>query len=270
MSVDELRWGSVSTSIFSKIAIGAARLKLIRGGIRDSILRLAAKFDPSIDCELDGLKVRAYYSDNMTERGIAIRNTRGDTSVIEKIVSQLNPGDVFFDVGANIGWISLNAARQVGPAGRVIAIEPIPELQRRMAFNASANGLDNITIIPSAVGDEMGKTVLHVNASQQGMSSIAAQDGFTQVSVSITTLGQIVRENGITRIDAMKIDSEGHEDRIILPLIEQEPKALWPKRILMEVRHRDRWERDCVSVLMKVGYKQIWSDHSDALLELNS
>ncbi len=268
MVVDELAWGSSKPSLFPKLAITAARLKLIRGGVRDSILRLAAKFDPTVDCELDGLKVRAHYSDNMTERGIAIRTTRGDTTVIEKLVDPLKEGDTFFDVGANIGWISLNAARRVGPTGRVVAIEPIPELQRRMAFNAEANGLENITIIPSAAGDEIGETVLHVNAAQQGMSSIAAQSGFDELTIQIRTLSQIAKDTGITRIDAMKIDSEGHEDRIILPFVETEPKQLWPRHLLLEVRHADRWKRDCISCLVDAGYKLVWKDHSDALLDL--
>jgi FkbM family methyltransferase len=270
MTVDNLAWGYEKPSLFPKLAIAAARLKLIRGGIRDSILRHAAKFNPSIDCELDGLKIRAYYSDNMTERGIAIRSTRGDTTVIDKIVSGLKPGDIFLDVGANIGWISLNAARLVGTTGRVIAVEPIPELQRRLVFNARSNGFDNITVVPAAVGDESGSVALHVNPFQQGMSSIAAQSGFAEITVPLMTLEQIISNHCIDRIDAMKIDAEGHEDRIILPFIESAPRALWPRRLFLERRHSDRWNRDCISCLSAAGYALLWSDHSDALLVLNS
>jgi FkbM family methyltransferase len=205
----------------------------------------------------------------MTERGIATHRIGADTNVIEKIVTDLKPGDIFVDVGANIGWISLNAARQVGPAGRVIAIEPIAELRRRMAFNAASNGFDNITIVGSAVGDETGETRFHVNPSQQGMSSIAAQDGYQTIRVPVTTLAEIVRKAGISRIDAIKMDAEGHEDRIILPLIKSEPKSLWPKKIFLEIRHADRWKTDCISRLTEAGYKRVWFDHSDALMQLD-
>src|SRR5579863_2846250 len=52
----------------------------------------------------------------------------------------LKPGDVFLDVGANIGEVSLFAAKRVGRAGRVTAFEPIPDLARKLRSHARVNG----------------------------------------------------------------------------------------------------------------------------------
>src|SRR4051795_62034 len=58
----------------------------------------------------------------------------------------LRPGDTFYDVGANVGFMTLVGAPRVGPAGRVIASEPIPRLAAVVRANAALNGLAQIQV----------------------------------------------------------------------------------------------------------------------------
>jgi FkbM family methyltransferase len=71
-------------------------------------------------------------------------------------VGQLHAGDVVYDLGANIGWYSLLAARAVGPSGRVIAFEPSITNAAFVAWNAAGNGLANVSVVPAAVSDRDG------------------------------------------------------------------------------------------------------------------
>jgi hypothetical protein len=69
-----------------------------------------------------------------------------------------------------------------------------------------------------------------------------------------------------TRIDAMKIDVEGYEDRVLIPFIREAPRHLWPRRVLMEVEHTTRWESDCLAMLVDAGYRVTPIGKKDVLL----
>jgi hypothetical protein len=77
------------------------------------------------DIEVDGIKLRCHPHDNVTERELMLDPT-AEREAIDLVLAELGAGGTFVDIGANCGVYSLFAARQVGPAGRVVAIEPIP------------------------------------------------------------------------------------------------------------------------------------------------
>ena len=64
--------------------------------------------------------------------------------VQQALADCLKPGDVVLDVGANVGFIAVIAAKLVGPAGRVVAFEPVPENARLVRRNARLNGLSRL------------------------------------------------------------------------------------------------------------------------------
>lgn len=68
----------------------------------------------------------------------------------------LRPGDVFVDVGANIGWFSLLAARGVAPSGSVVAIEASPETAGKLERNVAANGFPHVRVVRAAATAEAG------------------------------------------------------------------------------------------------------------------
>jgi tRNA G37 N-methylase Trm5 len=70
------------------------------------------------------------------------------------VAKHLHPGGTFVDVGAHIGYYSLEAAPLVGPGGRVIAVEPNPETVRRLRDNIGASGATNVVSVqPVACSD---------------------------------------------------------------------------------------------------------------------
>ncbi|MYS71579.1 FkbM family methyltransferase, partial [Streptomyces sp. SID5926] len=90
---------------------------------------------------------------------------------------RLRPGDGFVDVGANIGVFSVLAARLVGDAGRVVAIEASPDVHRRLVGNARLNGLGNIRALNAAVSDRTRTLTFALASSRNtGANSIVPYD----------------------------------------------------------------------------------------------
>ena len=101
-----------------------------------------------------------------------------EPAVVRLLQSLLRPGDVCIDVGANIGAHALAASFAVGSTGRVIAVEPHPELAARLRANAALNGLQNMLVMEAAVAESDGEVPLHVfpvGAFNRGTSSLTAR-----------------------------------------------------------------------------------------------
>lgn len=264
----DLAWGSRRPNVLARFCIRAMRRGVARGPLRKPFRRILRGISPYFDIEVGGLKWRCWVGDNLTEQRLLERGLHKNRAGISLIAGALGAGGVFVDVGANCGLYSLFAAEAVGASGRVLAVEAEPEMMRRLRFNAEANGFGQITFAEMAVGSEAGSATLHVREGQYGLSSLHSAVGGASVSVSVVPLASIVESAGLERIDALKIDIEGFEDRALVPFIKTAPRALWPKRILMETTHASRWTVDCLGALAEVGYVQAWRSDRDVLLAL--
>ncbi|WP_066780733.1 FkbM family methyltransferase [Sphingomonas sp. CCH5-D11] len=123
-------------------------------------------------------------------------------------VQRLSPaGGTVIDVGANIGLISLWAARCVGPAGRVVAIEPSPWAMERLTTNARRNAMSNITPVLGASGNRSGQGDMFV------INGYRIDDTVTNTHERVTfyTIDQVTEEHALERVDLIKIDTDGHE-----------------------------------------------------------
>src|SRR6202041_3672613 len=72
------------------------------------------------------------------------------------VAERLQPGDVFYDLGANIGLFSLLAARVAGPTGKIFSFEPDAQIAERLRRNAAYNGFSNITVVELGVWSASG------------------------------------------------------------------------------------------------------------------
>lgn len=124
-----------------------------------------------------------------------------DVAVIKMI---LRPGDCFYDIGANIGQLSIEAALLVGRSGNVTAFEAHPRTAQFFRNNVELNGLKNIKIVQSAVGEKCGWLAFtDDNADDQNR---ALEIGSIQVPVlTLDTL------SGGEKINLLKVDIEGYE-----------------------------------------------------------
>jgi FkbM family methyltransferase len=137
----------------------------------------------------------------------------------------LKPGDVFVDVGANVGFFSVLAGRIVGKTGRVVAFEPHPEALARFRQAVTVNGLSEvIEIVEAAVGDASGTTRLFLSndsvLSTTDPARAPLRDDFTfsrSIDVRRLTLdGWLAeRQDLALRLRAIKIDVEGTEADVL-------------------------------------------------------
>ena len=134
----------------------------------------------------------------------------------------LAAGDTFIDVGAHIGYYSLRAAPVVGPSGHVIAIEPNPDTLPKLHGNIQASGATTINVQPFACAEVDATLDLfaasRTNTGETSLSqSNASQDGPPAATYRVRArpLDDIVRDAGVSRVDAVKIDVEGAEMMVL-------------------------------------------------------
>jgi FkbM family methyltransferase len=127
----------------------------------------------------------------------------------------LRPGDCFVDIGANIGWYTLLAARRVGPSGRVIAFEPSAPVFDHLARHVQLNGFTNVTLEKRAIADRTGQAVLSgASPENQGLGSLlpaAAAAAAPGEDVDVVRFDDYFADRRPGAVRLMKVDVEGAE-----------------------------------------------------------
>lgn len=132
---------------------------------------------------------------------------------IRMFKTAVKEGYVVLDIGANIGFYSLLAARLVGEEGRVYAFEPDPVNYSLLIKNIEINGYDSIFPLQKAVSDLNGKVRLYLDDKDTTAHTIRQRNGSKEfVEVESVTLDEFFAGEN-RRIDVIKIDIEGAEVR---------------------------------------------------------
>lgn len=129
----------------------------------------------------------------------------------------IRPGDVFLDVGANIGYFSLLAAK-FEPQSAIVAFEPVSFLFEELRKNIAVNWFKNIEAINAAAGDkEETKTIFISGKENLGMSSFQQPENYSGMKEQVKTLSldDWFVKSGLTKIDIVKIDVEGSEVSVL-------------------------------------------------------
>jgi len=228
---------------------------LRRGAFRKRIARLVTALrEGPIDLERDGLRYRLNPADNAAEVGVLLDPAYQDKS-LAFVCGNLAAGGVFVDLGANIGQFTLHGAKTVGPTGRVIAVEPTSSPLARLTANVTLSGFDDrVTIVPVACGDAEGTVRFTIDEIDTALSK--ADDGGS-AELPMQTLHTIARQAGLDRIDVLKIDIEGMEDRALSAFFLHAPATLWPRAICLEDEQADFWLDDIRPVLEGLGYRTL-------------
>jgi FkbM family methyltransferase len=218
------------------------------------LLRRRAKSQAIVDASAEGLKWRIYLRDNVSERNYLFMPKFFDRIERGYLRAQLKPGDIFVDIGANIGIYTQTAAALVGETGFVLAIEPNPQALDRLKFNIALNGFGHRVLIEqSCVSDAEGAVELSLDDSNLGGSSLVAARSERRISVAAYPLLTIIQKYQLPRIDALKIDIEGAEDRALIPFFSAAPASLHPKLLLIE-NSAALWKGDLMAALSGAGY----------------
>jgi len=126
-------------------------------------------------------------------------------------------GDTVYDIGANIGYVSLSLAKKVGPSGHVIAFEPVPANIKAFRQNIEINHLTSVQLIEAAVSDEAVETLIRI-AGNLSMASLVwhrNDPSATEISVRTVSIDELTKAGDLPRPAFVKIDVEGAEAAVL-------------------------------------------------------
>lgn len=124
----------------------------------------------------------------------------------------LRPGDLFVDIGANIGSYTILASGHAG--ARSIAIEPTPSTFKSLTRNISINELeDRVTTIPAALGAEEGSVLLAISNDTMNNHVAFLKEDSEKFQVRLLTLDSLLEGKHIPAL--IKIDVEGYEAEVL-------------------------------------------------------
>lgn len=135
--------------------------------------------------------------------------------VIDVMKRYLRPGETFFDVGANIGYLSAIAAGLVGKSGQVHSFEPVPVYFEKLRRLAHINSEYSITVNPCAAGDKQEKCTIYVTREPGQNTLVPAYKNAAEITqtleVPVVRLDSYIEAHRVARVSLIKIDTEGFE-----------------------------------------------------------
>ncbi len=182
----------------------------------------------------------------------------------ELLTSLIQSGMTVLDIGANVGYFTLVAARCVGPAGRVIAFEPVPDNHALLEENVSLNDRQNVTVERLAVSDSNSfvKMFLYRKDVNSGMASMLGEEENSSVAtcqVQTCSIDSYLADHGITQAHIVKIDVQGGEGKVLDGMMEMMghetgPSIIWELNPSVLASYGDSTDR-LIKTLSDKGYK---------------
>jgi FkbM family methyltransferase len=176
--------------------------------------RARVNFDSDyVPVDMGGYTVYARKGDALIASPV-IAGAKYEDHVKAEFDNRLFPGAYVLDIGANIGLFAMHAAVRVGPSGRVIAVEPLPQNHRALYSGIVHNGLANVDVLPFAASDAPALLpALCMADSSNGIvgAKSSGNGAFIESYVPAFPLDSFL--SSLPRLDIVKIDIEGNEPK---------------------------------------------------------
>ncbi|MCG8441358.1 MAG: FkbM family methyltransferase [Caulobacterales bacterium] len=232
---------------------GAGKL-LAKAGVRLG----RALAPPTLDASLLGFRARLHPRDNLSEKRALFTPQLLEARELAFLETRIGEGFVFIDIGANFGLYTCFVAARAPASGRILAVEPQPEMRARLTANLALNRFAApVEVADCAVSDRDGEAVLRIDTHNRGETRLASDqdDGRAggAVTVPVRTLLSLMDAHGLARADAVKIDVEGHEGPILRAFLAEAPPERLPGTLLLETLHAGG--EDPVALARAAGYE---------------
>jgi FkbM family methyltransferase len=190
------------------------RLGPLTRGMRRLVNRAVPEGPQPVQVAAGELRGRWLVLDLQVDKDLWLGNYEPDVS---RAIRDLAPaGSVAYDLGANLGYTALLLAEAVGPAGRVVAFEPLPQNVSRLKRAFELNGIESrLTVVAAAVGAESGRAAFRVQASdsmgrlEQGPER--GDDLGGTIPVEVVAVDEYIYGKGNPAPLFVKMDLEGGE-----------------------------------------------------------
>jgi FkbM family methyltransferase len=246
-------------------SLAAARIAL---GVLDqqtseSPVTIRWSVDDLVEVDVAGIRMALDRADASVS--VQIMDGEYEPHVMSTLDRLLGDGDVFVDVGANVGFHTFRAATRVGDAGRVVAVEANPENARLIAHTIESNSIGNVELVPLALAGGRGYVSFgaHVGSNggflPEGASTTGSGRGTIVPTVALDDLG-------LDRVSVVKIDVEGAEGIVIdgasVTIERHRPTFVMEFSQEMTTRVSARSPRDHLSRFVDWGYSIAIIDRS--------
>ena len=210
-----------------------------------------------------------FYNDKLTF--IKIYFGRSNLDEIDFIQKNSPNNSVFIDIGSNMGFYTQFIASIINKKKRIkiISIDAHPINNYRLRENLKLlktkipNIFSFVKIKNCAVGDR--NTILNLNFSH-GLANAFITKNKKDISVKCRKLVDIINEEKLQYITNLKIDVEGYEDKVLITFLNNCKKKLVPKNIILEHSEKNVWKNNLIQFLFKFGYKEIYKNKSNIIL----
>lgn len=126
----------------------------------------------------------------------------------------LRPGEVFFDIGANAGMVTLETRAMLGDSIAIYSFEPQPTLAESLRRSLSLNSYSNVKVVECLLGDTDGSGELYLTSHAIHASMVPRESHFTKISLSLHRIDTLVRDGTCRPPQLVKVDTEGAEMKI--------------------------------------------------------
>lgn len=160
-----------------------------------------------------------YIESNIFWQGVE-EEDRGQVKLLKEI---LKPDHVFFDIGANIGVITMIAANHLAD-GAVHSFEPSDHHLEKLHRNLEVNDFQNVRVNPFALSDENATYELYLpdekedeirNTGRASVNEMEDDEEFKEEEIETRVLDSYVEDESVNQLDVMKIDVEGEELNVL-------------------------------------------------------
>lgn len=136
-----------------------------------------------------------------------------EPQVTRLIPCMVRPGDIVLECGANIGYYTLLLSKIVGLKGKVIALEPNPEVFSILQLNLELNGIKNVETHQIAIGgkDGVGRMYLKKASNLSSMLENEGESATDSIVVPVIRLETLYKKLGISSCNMIRMDIEGYE-----------------------------------------------------------
>jgi FkbM family methyltransferase len=254
-----VQWKLATLTALEQAAGLARRLRL--GFLVDRLAPLAGRPFERFVLDVDGVRLggaslaQLHYVRELLEEG-------RDRTFVRLLAEAIPAGGTVLEGGAHLGFVTIHAARAVGPNGRVLAFEPNGEVHRVLHQNLAANGVaERVTVLPKALGDAAGKARFYLREDTSSLLDLAPDARPVEV--------EVVRadEEVSGPVDVVKLDVEGGEPAALRGMERlfggpQAPTAIFvecfPRLLEAAGSSRD----DLIVLLESHGYRVEWIDEA--------
>lgn len=196
--------------------LGIGRMRVAATNLRTAIYRWRYGVAPAGAVAVEALGVKAEFRVSSAIEFVKYKSLGGEKQFLTALLRLIEPGDVIYDIGANVGVFTVFFAKRAGEKGRLLAFEPEDKAYARLLENVKVNKLSNVEPYQLALGDESGTVTLYADAdAASGVHSAVRAPG-DRVESSAQVITVLPGDEFASRFRApaanmIKLDVEGME-----------------------------------------------------------